>query len=374
MNHVNKNNRTTHVCHLVYSFGFGGLEQVIANLINSSDDPSIKHTIVSLTDDLALHYKVKDKADIHCLHKKPGNDIHSHIKLFKTLRSLQIDVLNTYNFGTLEYQITALLAGVTNRIHSAHGYGGDNSGGTSRKRNLFTKAVSLILHKYITVSPDLQSWAIGTVGITNSKVELIHNGIDTSAFKPSPKTTYRDTYTICTVGRADPVKNQAFLIQSYAKALESCSEMNNSKLVIAGDGPSFEDLTNLVVKLQLENNVVLLGYQDDIPSIMQNADIFVLSSRYEAMPMTILEAMACELPVIATKVGGTPYLLTENEGWLVESNNEKSLSEALINTFINTDVRNQKAKNGLQLVSDNYTINKMCDRYNKLYKKHNSHC
>ncbi len=369
MNNVNGCRRQTHVCHLVYSFGFGGLEQVIANLINNSEDSSITHTIVSLTDDLALYYKVQDKTKIHCLHKQPGNDLRSHINLFKLLRSLKIDVLNTYNFGTLEYQLTALLAGVNNRIHSAHGYGGDSSEGKSKKRNIITKAVSLILHKYITVSPDLKSWALNTVNIADSKVMLIHNGINTSAFRPSPKTYNKDIFTFCTVGRADPVKNQTFLIRAYASALQSCPQMNDSKLVIAGDGPSLPKLTSLVNELDLKTKIELLGYQDNIPTIMQNSDVFVLSSRYEAMPMTILEAMACKLPVIATNVGGTPYLLSETEGWLVESNNEPALAKTLISAYLDADTRATKGENGQSLVNEKYTIKKMCAHYNNLYKK-----
>ncbi len=360
--------KTTHVCHLVYSFGFGGLEQVIANLINNTNDPSITHSIISLTDDLALYYKVKDKADIHCLYKNPGNDIKSHLHLFKLLKSLKVDTLNTYNFGTLEYQLTALFAGVKNRIHSAHGYGGDDSGGTSNKRNALTKIISLILNKYITVSPDLKSWALDTVNISQRKVELIHNGINTSGFKPAPKTTNKNIYTICTVGRADPVKNQTFLIRAYASALDANPEMSNSKLVIAGDGPSLSELKSLVLQLGLNDCVELLGYQDDIPTIMQNSDIFVLSSNYEAMPMTILEAMACKLPVIATNVGGTPYLLSDKEGWLVESNNETELANTFLFAYSNPAESNRRAENGLQLVNENYTIEKMCDRYNALYK------
>ncbi len=342
---------------------------MIANLINNTNDPSITHTIISLTDDLALYYKVKHKADIHCLYKKPGNDIKSHIHLFKLLKSLKVDALNTYNFGTLEYQFTALFAGVKNRIHSAHGYGGDDSGGTSNKRNTFTKIVSLILGKYVTVSPDLKAWAIDTVNIAPSKVELIHNGINTSAFKPAKKTSNEGIFTICTVGRADPVKNQGFLIQAYASALEANPEMRNSKLVIAGDGPSLPELKSLVLHLDLAHCVELLGYQDDIPAIMQNSDVFVLSSRYEAMPMTILEAMACKLPVIATNVGGTPYLLSDKEGWLVESNNKTELANTFLFAYSNPAESNRKATNGLRLVRENYTIEKMCSRYNELYKQ-----
>lgn len=369
MNNIKGNHGQIHVCHLVYSFGFGGLEHVIANLINSSNDPSITHTIISLTDDLGFYYKVKDKVKIYTLNKQPGNDIRSHLKLFKLLRSLKIDVLNTYNFGTLEYQLTALFAGVRNRIHSAHGYGGDDSGGKSTKRNLFTKSVSLILHKYITVSPDLKSWALNTVNIANNKVELIYNGINTTTFKPSQKTNNKGIYTICTVGRADPVKNQALLVRAYASALQSCPEIENSKLVIAGDGPSLANLTSLVNELNIAKQVDLLGFQDNIPAIMQDSDIFVLSSCYEAMPMTILEAMACKLPVIATHVGGTPFLLSENEGWLVESDNEASLAATLISSFLNAEERHQKAANGLRLVNEKYTIEKMCLRYTSLYKR-----
>ena len=369
MKNTTGNDCQTNVCHLVYSFGFGGLEQVIANLINNSNDPEINHTIISLTDDLSFYYKVKNKTKIHCLYKQPGNDIRSHMRLFHMLRTLNIDVLNTYNFGTLEYQLTALFAGVKKRIHSAHGYGGDDSGGKSKKRNIITKVVSLALHKYITVSPDLKLWALNTIKIDKKKVDLIYNGINTSVFKPRPKTSNKGVYTICSVGRADPIKNQALLLRAYSSALHACPEMKDSKLVIVGDGPSFSGLTQLVLELNIKERVELLGYQDDIPAIMQNSDIFVLSSLYEAMPMTILEAMACELPVIATNVGGTPYLLSEKEGWLVDSDNESALSAVLVSAYLNKEDRQHKGENGTRLVSEKYTVEAMCTKFNDLYKK-----
>lgn len=359
----------THVCHLVYSFGAGGLEQVIVNIINHMDDPAITHTIITLTSDQSLYGRVERHCRIYCLDKAPGNDIESHIKLYKLIKELGITTLNSYNFGTLEYQFTALAAGVKNRIHSAHGFTSDDHAGKNHKRNLITKVLSIVLTKFIVVSVDLEKWALNTLGIPRKKVVHLSNGIDTSLYSPVRMEKHDNSkFVICTVGRADPIKNQALLLEAYAEALKACPKMLLSTLIVAGDGPELVNLGALVSLLQLGNHVQLLGYQSNIPGLIQSSDVFVLSSNYEAMPMTILEAMSCELPVIATNVGGTRFLLSEEEGWLVPSNDKLALANAIVSAFNDEEARRRKAKNGRQLVLQKYTIEKMCANYSSLYR------
>jgi sugar transferase (PEP-CTERM/EpsH1 system associated) len=353
------------VVHLVYSLGYGGLEQVIVNLINNSKTYEVNHVIITLINVHDLYSSLTEKIPIYCLNKKPGNDISSHIELYKLLRKIKPDVLNTYNFGTIEYQFTGFLAGVKTKVHSDHGRGGDDSSGTSKKRNFIRKSISLLLTKYIVVSPDLLAWGSKNLGLNNDKIQLIYNGVDTRKYTHAPDKY--DKFTICTVGRAHPIKNQSLLIKAYKLIYDRNTDFRNTQLLIVGDGPIFKELQEEIKALEMESNIHLLGYRNDVADIMRKSNLFVLSSNYEAMPMTVLEAMACNLPVICTDVGGTRYLVSDKEGWLVPKNNVEAMANVIDMIFKNTKLSSIKADYGRILVEKNFSIEKMVKEYLNIY-------
>lgn len=349
-----------HVVHVVPSFNPGGLEQVICNLVRASSG-SIQHTLVSLTDQTGLFHLIENHADLVCLNKQPGNDVKSHVRLYNLLKKLKPNTINTYNFGTLEYQATALLAGVKNRVHSMHGYGGDPSQGTSQKRNLFVKLISKIIHAYTVVSPDLKKWALETTKIAPNKVHLIFNGIDTDVFIPLNKND--DVFRIITVGRLHPVKNQALLINAYHKARQQSKLLEKSELIIIGDGELRATLEQQVNNLELSDNVTFLGYRSDTHAYLGISHLFVLSSNYEAMPMSIIEALSCETPVLCTQVGGVEYLVDDQVGWLTPNNDEERLANQIANSAEERATLKQKGINGRKQAIKSYSLAYMLKSY-----------
>ncbi|MFK5893274.1 MAG: glycosyltransferase [Pseudomonadota bacterium] len=356
-------NRT--VVHLVYSLGCGGLEQVIVNLINNSKDYDIEHIIITLVNVQDLYENLTQKIKIFSLNKGPGSDISSHFALYKLLKKLKPDVLNTYNFGAIEYQFTGFLAGVKTRIHCDHGHGGDDSSGSSKKRILVRRIISYFLSKYVVVSPNLLKWGKETIGLKSDKIQLVFNGVDTEKYIPG-KDKY-NKFTICTVGRADPIKNQSLLINAYKVLCDTHSDFKNTQLLIVGDGPIFNELQEEVTELNMDSSINLLGYRNDIDDIMKKSHLFVLSSNYEAMPMTILEAMACDLPVICTDVGGVRYLVSEDVGWLVPKNDVHAMADAINLAFRDQVASSIKSVKGRKMVASKFSINKMVDEYLILY-------
>lgn len=361
---------TTTIVHLTYSLGFGGLEQVIVNLINSSQNYDVNHVIISLKDELDLVNSIEANVTVHTLNKKDGNDFSSHINLFKLLRRIKPDVIQTYNFGTIEYHLTSKLAGVKKQVHSDHGRGGDHSNGLGRKQNLLRKVCAKVMDYYIVVSPDLYEWGKKTLKLDIKQLKLIFNGVDVERYQPKDKQKTPNSYesfSICTVGRAHPIKNQSLLIRAFLRANELNEKFSTAHLTIVGDGPILNELRAEVTALGLDHRILLPGYRKDIPKIMQDADLFVLSSDYEAMPMTILEAMACELPVICTDVGGARYLLSDEEGWLVGKGDEEAMAEAMLACFSDQNKAKKKSLAGRKKVIEKYSIENMVDEYMALY-------
>ena len=358
-------NQTT-VAHLTYALGFGGLEQVIVNLVNHSTEYPVRHIIITLTEDQALKSALGPDVEVFCLEKAEGNDLGSHLRLFSLLREHRVDVLQTYNFSTIEYHPIAWLAGLRRLVHSDHGRGGDSSRGTGRKQNSLRSFCSLFLQHYIVVSPDLQRWAETTLKLQPPKLALIYNGVDTERFAPAECTA--EGFNICTVGRADPIKNQALMIDAFALACQRDTAFaRESRLQIAGDGPIIDELRQRIEHHGMQEQISLLGFRRDADKLIQQSQLFVLSSNYEAMPMTILEALACAVPAVCTDVGGTRYLLSEHEGWLAPAGDASGLADCLLEAFHNPGRRAEKGRAGRTKVVGHYSIDKMVADYMQAY-------
>ncbi len=352
------------VVHLVYSMGCGGLEKVIVNLINGSYE-EVEHIIISLTPEFEMTAGIIPDIKIFCLDKKPGKDIGCHHRLYKLLKKLSPDAINTYNFGTIEYHLTAFLAGVKTRVHSDHGHGGDAPDGLNKKNNFIRKVSSFFINDYVVVSQDLMDWVTRVVKVKPQRLHLIQNGVDVPDEIFFPSRAKGEEKVVCTVGRLDPVKNQALLIAAFKEVLLKTGQPIRLKII--GDGSERENLIHLAKTLNISNNVDFLGYRDDIHYQLVSCDLFVLSSHYEAMPMTILETMAVGRPVITTDVGGIRHFIDESVVSFVKPGSVIQLAEEMLLSISNFPI--EKVKNAHRLVQDKYSLRAMCEQYVNIYKR-----
>lgn len=171
-------------------------------------------------------------------------------------------------------------------------------------------------------------------------------------------------FTYIHVARLSPIKNQNLLIDAFYEVLSICPD---SKLIIVGDGEMKTDIVKKVNEMGIENKVEFLGERYDIPELLSMADVFVLSSNSECCPMSILEAMASGLPIIATAVGGVREIVG-NAGICVEENNIKDMSEAMIKIQRDNLLKRECEKNALKKIKafDSALIVK---KYEELYER-----
>ncbi|MDU0356349.1 glycosyltransferase [Paraglaciecola aquimarina] len=357
---------TKKIVHLVYSMGCGGLEKVIVNLINASADYDCEHIIVTLTPEYELIDLIEADIQVYCVDKKLGKDVLCHWRLFKLFKQIKPDVLNTYNFGTIEYQMIASLSGIKWLVHSDHGRGGDDAKGQNSRNNFVRRFMSGFIDEYIVVSKDLYRWVKDVIKIKSKSVRIIQNGVALENYTAQNKdATY---YKFCTVGRLDPVKNQTLMINAYARALQKNEALKQTKLEIVGDGPIKAELASLIESHQLGSHIKLLGYRENIAEILSQANAFILSSNYEAMPMTILEAMASRVPVVTTDVGGIRHFISDQEVTFVPSSNVELLADSFINLYTNPHDFIDKIDKAYTLVSSQYSLAQMCKIYMQVYK------
>lgn len=363
------------VVHLIYRLDFGGLETLLVDCINHMPPERYRHAVVCLTGYTEFADKItRPGVELYALDKQPGLGLGIHVKLFKLLRRLRPAVLHTYNFACAEYAAPAWLAGVPVRVHAEHGRDASDPQGLNPKHNFLRRALVPFIDRYVPVSHDLHRWLKDVVRIPAAKAELIMNGVDTVRFAPQLPAAVtpwagQDVFVIGTVGRLQDVKDQASLIEAFA-LLRARGANERVRLAIVGDGPLREKLAQKARELGVLELIWFPGARNDIPELMRAFDVFALSSIAEGTPVTLLEAMACGLPVVATKVGGIPEVVQEGvNGALVPASNPAALADALekyVEDAVRVAAHGAAARTAIER---HYSVAAMVGAYTALYDR-----
>jgi glycosyltransferase involved in cell wall biosynthesis len=168
-----------------------------------------------------------------------------------------------------------------------------------------------------------------------------------------------------TVARLSPEKDLACLLQAMALVMARDPSI---RLEIAGDGPCREELVRLAQELGLGGTVRFLGEVRDVPALLRRASVFILPSRSEGISLTLLEAMAAGVPVIATRVGGNPEVVVDGQtGLLVPAQSPNDLADALLRIRGNNEDAQLLGRAGRRRVESHFDIRTMVAHYERLY-------
>lgn len=370
------------VAHVLNRFDVGGLETVVVELINATGEDSLRHVVICLSGYSEFRKRIRiSGVDIYTLNKRPGKNVGFYQRLWKLLRRLRPDLVQTYNIGTIDAAISARLAGVRVIVHAEHGRSADDPMGLSAKYNLLRQVMNPFITRYVAVSNDLNRWLVDVVGLPPGKITRIYNGVQVPrpigglsnsqrrAVLP-PGFVAPESIVFMNVGRLDPVKDQAGLIQAFAHAVNCLGPAGEAlRLVIVGDGPESKTLKGLVDACGMPSKILMTGSRADVPLLLEASDIFVLSSVAEGIPMTILEAMACARPVIATAVGGNSEVVADGEtGMLVPSGEPRMLAEAICRYVGDPELASRHGAAGRIRVAEHFSREQMVHLYLKLYR------
>ena len=377
--HVVEQDRRPLIAHVIYRLAVGGLENGLVNLINRT--PQYRHAVICLTDYTDFHRRIQhDAISLHALNKREGHDPVMLLRLRRLLRDLRPDVVHTRNLAALEAQLPAWLAGVRARVHGEHGRDVYDLDGSSRKYQWLRRVFRPMVHCYIPLSRDLEQYLLDKISVPSAKVAQIYNGVDTARFHPRagerPSTLPADfappgTIVIGTVGRLAQVKDQLNLVRAFIALLDHAPQLRERvRLVIIGDGPLLRAAQTLLDCARMSDLAWLPGERDDVPELMRAMDVFVLPSLAEGISNTILEAMACGLPVIATDVGGNGELvLGEVTGMLVPPAQPMPLAEALWLYVNNEELRCRHGLAARERVEREFSMEAMVQRYIAVYQR-----
>ena len=207
--------------------------------------------------------------------------------------------------------------------------------------------------------------------VTADKLLVIPNGIDVEQWRPDPQVRaivrrelgLDDEFLWLAAGRLDPVKDYPTMLRAMVGVPA------NARLVIAGAGALEGELRKLSSDLDLQNRVRFLGFEPDVRRWMQAADGFVLSSRWEGLPMALLEAAACAVLAVATDVPGTRRAVVNGEtGWLAEPGSIPALQQAMTQMMqAPIEQRHAMGDRARQRVVENFSLESVLDRWENLY-------
>lgn len=375
------------VCHVVYRFDTGGLENGVVNLINHMPKAAARHMVVALTevsDAFAARVRRRD-VEFVALGKPPGHGARLYPSLVRLLRRCRPAVVHTRNLAALEMQPAAAWAGVPLRVHGEHGRDAEDIDGTSRRHQWVRRVYSPFVHRYVALSRELGGYLVQRVGIREARVTQIYNGVDTVRFRPAVGSAggQRDRepvegspfndprlWVVGTVGRMMTVKAQPDLARAFVLAVRRAPGLRERlRLVMVGDGPLRAQCDQVLRDAGLSELAWLPGERSDIPEVMRGLDAFVLPSLAEGVSNTILEAMASGLPVLATAVGGNPELVSAGRtGLLVPPGDVEAMAQGLAAWATRSDSARALGSAGRERVMRRFSLQAMIDAYTMVYR------
>lgn len=331
------------IIQVIPDFGLAGAETMVGNLSSSLVAEGHRVLVISLFN---LHTAITESIEnkgikIEYLGKKRGFDPSIISKMRKIIKAYKPDVIHTHRY-VLPYVFVASMGMRIKRVHTVH----------SIAQKEQTKAgiiINKVLFQHFDVVPvalseEIQKTIQEVYGLQLNKIPVVFNGIDLSQCAVKESYTRNLTFTILHIGRFMTVKNHDLLLRSFARFMKQHPE---ARLQLLGDGELKEESIQLAKNLGIADVVEFAGVQSNVYPWLHNADVFILPSIYEGMPMTLIEAMGTGLPIIASNVGGIPDMLRDKRDALLIEPKEECIIAALEMVYSNEEKRKYLGRNAL---------------------------
>jgi glycosyltransferase involved in cell wall biosynthesis len=268
----------------------------------------------------------------------------------------------------------AMLARVPVRIASHHGY---IEGAPVWRIKLHGWMINNgFAHKLVAVSERVRQIAIEEEGVRPELIHVIQNGIKPivpDKSREQMRVAHKEEFKLkpgdfiyLSIGRLTVQKGHIYLLEAALEVLNHFS--GHSVFLIAGEGHLHDFLKQKAIQLGIQESVHFLGNREDITELLTLADVFVLPSVWEGLPLALLEAMSAGLPIIATSVEGVENVIQDGEnGYLLQPKDVKALADAMIGVQENPDTLRRMGNHNLILVREEFTVERMCKKYEELF-------
>lgn len=304
----------------------GGAETMVSRLVTNIDNDKFIVKLICIskfTNSPIEKVLQKNGIEVTYLNKTGGISIEilkTCSTLWKILNEFKTDVVHTHLHG-YHYTLPWAMFHKCNFIHTIHT---SPEKEFSKKMQLIFKVCSKIKkNTIVTVSPENEKLTKKYYNLSDKRVKMIYNPVDISKYYKQVRDDNK--FTLINVGRQDKNKNQILILKSMVQLIR---EGYNVNLILVGDGECNQLLKQYVSEMNLNEYIEFTGIVDNVEYYLSKADVFVLSSKYEGLPIAILEAMSSRLPIISTNVGGIKDIVNDN-GFLIKNNDVKDLVKHL---------------------------------------------
>lgn len=309
------------------------------------------------------YHEVEDRIQI---------DLKSLMQIKKLLHLYNIEILHTHGFKADFYGLFLKRVHKMKLVTTTHGWNA-----TTWREKLFMfldKNVLKYFDRILVVNRRQREYLI-LKGVRDRKIVMIQNGIDTDQFKrDGGGETFQELpclekngFRIGYVGRLSGEKGITTLLQAMKRLV---SEYDGLRLALIGEGPLRQYLESYSRKLGLQKCVTFTGHIDDIKNVYRQLDLLVLPSETEGMPNVVLEALAMEVPVVATNVGGLPEIIeTGSNGILVEPGDVEGLTRAIATLIMDGNLREKFALEGRRTVCERFSFERRIRKEEDVYRQ-----
>lgn len=364
------------VLHVIPRLGLGGTENGVLKIIRGLGADKFEHRICAVRGidaDFAKREGLESKA--YSVASSRAGFQFPLFRLKRIMREFRPHIVHSRNFGALEAVPAARIARVPVAIHSEHGYELEIVAGLPLRRRILYRALCGMADALFTVTDDLRTYHSAQSWLPVDRFRVIYNGVNTEKFapEPNPGAAIRSEFGIPasrfvagSVGRLVAIKDHITLL----RATEILAKQGkNVHALIVGDGPELKNLqAYAAASSALAGRITFAGSSNRVHELLHAMNAFVLSSICEGMSNTILEAMSCGLPVVATRTGGNAELVEEGRsGYLFTPGNVEALSALLSRIAEDAVQAREIGMTARRRAAAQFSIAGMIQRYQELY-------
>jgi glycosyltransferase involved in cell wall biosynthesis len=345
---------------IVPSLSVGGAERLLVGIASSLDRADFHVSVVCTGEEGELFNRIQENGitakALHAGGKRSAP--RALYRVFMHIRNMQPDIVIVHGAGSsLIGRLGAMLNNVPHRIAWIHN--------SIDRRNSVQRLADRVLipatTTYLGVAHTQREFMAEVCRYPTGKIRIIHSGVDLGTFRfrtdRTPLTEFGfepGTRVVGMVARLHPVKDHETFISAAAKVLES---LPDSRFLIVGDGPRRPELEALCRERGLGKQIVFTGIREDIGQLLSAMDALVLSSHSESLPLAVLEAMACGLPVVCTDVGGAAEIIEHGvSGFLTPPGDADELSSRLDELLTNADLARRMGLAGRRRVESRFDL------------------
>jgi len=362
------------ILHVIDTTGPGGAETVFIDLATRL--PREKYRAIVVIRGRGWVYEELCRRGINpvLLDAKGSFNWRYLLTLCKLIRRNKVDILQSHLLGSNVY--CALAGLLTRRPVVATFHGTVDIGSDERYKKLKFLAINAGAQCVVAVTGMLRNDLIERTPLNPDRLKVIYNGIDTRLYLGSGRDSLRrqfhwpdDKVVIGSLGNIRPAKGYDILLRTAALLAEKSYAC---RFVIAGQGKGelYDSLLALRKELGLEEYVIFLGFIDDAAGFLAGIDLFLSTSISEGLPLSAIQAMVAELPLVVPRCGGYEELITDRDnGCLVEPGNPKAFAQTIEQVIDDVELRNRIAANARQHAIKTFALEEMLGAYEKVYDR-----